>query len=119
MQVARNMVETGVNFIGLLTASDIREINKGTKQPIRNEPGKTEVLVSTNLLGPVTPMACGNYGFMVNCADHFTKFKAVCFISEKDKALTTLVKYVQDLVMPLGLRLLHLRGDSVGDFIVD
>ena len=54
---------------------------------------------------------------MVKYSDHFSKFKAIYFISSKDHALTTLVKFVQDLVMPLGLRLQHLRADGGGEFI--
>ena len=66
----------------------------------------------------MTPAARGNYSFMSKCSDHY-KFKAVYFISTKDKALTTLVKFVQDLVMPLGPRLLHLRADGGVEFIAD
>ena len=124
IQAARNIAETGVNFTDSLTACDICTINKGAKQPTRNKPGKTEIterlqLVSTDLLGPVTPAARGIYHFMAKYSNHFTKFKAVYFIPTKDMALTTLVKVVQDLVMPLGLRLQHLRADGGGEFIAD
>ena len=56
---------------------------------------------------------------MAKCSDHYTKFKVVDFISTKDKVLTTLVKFVQDLLMPLGLCLLHLRVDGGSEFIAD
>ena len=95
MQAARNIAETEINFTDSLTACDNYKINKL---------GETEImkrlqLVSTNLLGPVTPAARGNYRSMAKYSDHFTRFKAVYFISTKVKALTTLVKFVvQDLV---------------------
>ena len=122
MQAAWNIAETGVNFTESLTACDIYKINNGTEQKIRNKPGKIEIierlqLVSPNLLDLVTPGARGNCRFMTKCPDHYTKFKAVYFFSAKYKVLTTLVKFVQDFVMPLGLLLRHMRADGGGEFI--
>ena len=90
----------GASFTVSLTACDICKFNKGAKQPIRNKPGKAEImerfqLVSTDLLGSVTPAVRGNSRFKVNYSDDYTKFKAFYFTSTKDKALTTLVKSVQ------------------------
>ena len=124
MQVARNIAETGVNFTDSLTACDIYKINNGTKQLIRNAPGKTEItgwlqLVSINLLGSVTPAARGNYRFLAKWSDHHIKFKTVYIITTKDEALTALVKPVQNFVIPLGLRFQHLRADGGGEFISD
>ena len=61
-------------------ACDMCKINKSTKQPIRNKPGKIEIterlqLVSTDLLDSVTPAARGNYHFMAKYSDHCTKFQ--------------------------------------------
>ena len=42
---------------------------------------------------------------MVKYSNHYTKFKAVYFILKKDKALTTLFMFAQDLVMTFGVRL--------------
>ena len=64
-------------------------------------------------------MARTNYPFTTKYSDHYTNFKVVYFISTKDKALTTLVKFVQDFVMPLRLHLQHLRADGGGEFIAD
>ena len=93
MQAARNIAETGVNFNYSPIVCDIYKINKGIKQPIIIEPGKTEImgwlqLVSTDLVGLVTPVARGNYRFVAKCSEYYTKFKAVYFISTKDKVLT-------------------------------
>ena len=54
MQAARNTAETGVNFTDSLDAYNICKINEGTKLPIHNEPGKTDIMerlqfVITNL----------------------------------------------------------------------
>ena len=70
-------------------------------------------------MGPATPAARGNCRFMAKYSDHYTKITAVYFISTKDKALTTLFKFVQDLVMPLGLHLQHLRADGGAVFTAD
>ena len=89
MQAARNIAETGVNFTGSLTACNVYKINNGIEQPICNELGKTKImerlqLVSTDLLGPVTPATRGSNRFMTKYSDQDTKFKAVYFISTKD-----------------------------------
>ena len=56
---------------------------------------------------------------MAKCSDHFTKFKVVYPILTKDKALTTLVRFVQDFVMPLGTSPPNLRANGGGEFIAD
>ena len=124
LQAARNIAETQVDFTISLTACDIYKINKGTKQPIRNKPGKTQIteelqLVSTDFLGSVTPAARENYRFMVKFSDHYTKFKAEYFILTKYKVLTTLITLVREFVKPLELCLHHLCADGGGKFITD
>ena len=69
-----------------LTACGTYKIDNGTKKPIRNESGKTEItgrlqLISADLLGPATPAARGNYRFMAKCSDYYIKFKAVYIIT--------------------------------------
>ena len=81
IQATWNIAETGVNFTNSPTACDIWKINKGAKQPIHDDLGKTEItkrinLISADLLGPVTPAARGNYRFIAKNFDHYTKFKA-------------------------------------------
>ena len=54
---------------------------------------------------------------MTKYCDHYTKFKAVYFISTKDKALTILIKFVQDIVNAFRAFLQHLHADGGGEFI--
>ena len=120
MQAARNIAETVLKFTDSLIACDIYNINNGTKHSICFDPSKTEItqrllLVSADLLGPLIPAARRNYRFMAKCFNHYTVFKVVPFISTKDTALITEVKFVQDFVMPLRLRLLHL-GKFTADY---
>ena len=70
-------------------------------------------------MSPVTLAAHGNYSFMAKWSDRYTNFKAVYFFSTQDKALTALVKFVQDFVIPLGLRLQYLHADGGVEFITD
>ena len=56
---------------------------------------------------------------MANYSDHYIKFNTIYFILAKDKALTTLAKFVKKLVMPLGVHLLHLHADGGGQIIDD
>ena len=55
---------------------------------------------------------------MFKCSDYYTKFKVIYFIL-KDRPLSTLVKFVQDSVMSLCLRLQHMDADGGGEFIAD
>ena len=56
---------------------------------------------------------------MAKVSEYHTKFKALHFIPRKDKALTNLVNFVQDFVIPLGLRLQYFRANGGGEFIAD
>ena len=56
---------------------------------------------------------------MANFSDYYTKFKVFHSISTTNKALTTLVKFVQNLIIPLGLRIQHIRAHGDGKFIAD
>ena len=92
MQAARNIAETRVNFNYSPIVCNIYKINKGIKQPIHIEPGKTEImgwlqLVSTDLVGLVTPVARGNYHFG-QMFRLLHKVQGGLLISTKDKVLT-------------------------------
>ena len=76
-------------------------------------------LISTNGWGSVISAARENYCFTAKYSDHCTKFNVVYLISTKNKTLTVLVKSVQALAIPLGLRLLHLRNDDKDKLIAD
>jgi len=56
---------------------------------------------------------------MAKFTDHFTRFKVVYFIKTKDDTLTTLCKFIQDVAIPLGLRVQRLRSDRGGEYIAD
>eukprot|EP00903_Cladosiphon_okamuranus_P017943 g16510.t1 len=74
-------------------------------------------LVSTDLLGPVSPTAIGGFNYMAKFTDHASRLKAVFFIAKKNDALASLVNFVQDIAIPLGLRVEYLRSDNGGEFV--
>eukprot|EP00903_Cladosiphon_okamuranus_P021322 g19592.t1 len=74
-------------------------------------------LVSTDLLGPVSPTAIGGFNYMAKFTDRASRLKAVYFITEKGDALSSLVHFVQDIAIPLGLRVEYLRSDNGGEFV--
>ena len=72
--------------------------------------------MSTDLLGLVTPKAIGGYAYMEEYTDHHSRLKAVYFIEKKSDTLHTLGRFIQDLAIPLELRVQHLRSDNGGEY---
>ena len=75
-------------------------------------------LVTTDLVGPITPTALGGYKYMAKFPDHYSRLKVVYFIKAKSEALSPLVKFIQDVAIPLGLRVHRLRSDRGGEYIL-
>ncbi|CAN0003312.1 unnamed protein product [Sphacelaria rigidula] len=96
-------------------------LNKSTQQ---NYPTTTDFpsvtdrlqLVTTDLSGPITPTALGGYRYMAKFTDNFNTLRVVYFIKGKSEALSTLCKFIQDVAIPQGLRVHHLRSDRGGEF---
>ena len=121
MAKVKNIAECGVKFSDTLSACETCKINKITQQKhlktSRPDPSSERLkLVSTDLLGPVTPKAIGGYAYMAKYTDHHSRLKAVYFIEKKSDTLHTLGRFIQDLAIPLGLRVQHLRSDNGGEY---
>eukprot|EP00903_Cladosiphon_okamuranus_P019947 g18331.t2 len=120
-QVARTD-GSGVVLRDSFSACGTCKINKSTQQ---NHPKAANTdnitrrlqLVSTDLLGPVSPTAIGGFNYMAKFTDHASRLKAVYFIAKKSDALSSLVNFVQDIAIPLGLRVEYLRSDNGGEFV--
>ena len=54
---------------------------------------------------------------MAKYTDRHTRLKAVYFVEKKSDTLHTLCKFIQDLAIPLGLRVQRLRSDNGGEYI--
>ncbi|CAN0051570.1 unnamed protein product, partial [Sphacelaria rigidula] len=72
-----------------------------------------------DLSGPFSPTALGGYKCMAKFTDQYSRPKVVYFIKAKSEALSTLVKYIQDLAIPLGLGVHRLRSDRGDENIAD
>eukprot|EP00903_Cladosiphon_okamuranus_P018846 g17334.t1 len=115
-QVARTD-GSGVVLRDSFSACGTYKINKSTQ---KNHPKTANTdnitrrlqLVSTDLLGPVSPTAIGGFNYVVKFTDHASRVKAVYFIAKKSDALSTLVNFVQDIAIPLGLQVEYLRSDN-------
>ena len=85
MAKVKNIAECVVKFSDTLSACETCKINKSTQQnhPKTSRPGPSSErlkLVSTDLLGPVTPKAIGEYAYMAKYTDHHSRLKAVYLI---------------------------------------
>eukprot|EP00752_Nemacystus_decipiens_P005704 g5162.t1 len=74
-------------------------------------------LVSMDVLGPISPTAIGGYNYMAKFTDHASRLKAVYFIAKKSDAFASLVNFIQDIAIPLGLRVEYLRSHNEGEFV--
>eukprot|EP00903_Cladosiphon_okamuranus_P012044 g11309.t1 len=121
-QVARTD-GSGVVLRDSFSACGTCRINKSTQQ---NHPKTVNTdnisrrlqVVSTDLLGPVSTTAIGGFNYMAKFTDHASRLKAVYFIAKKSDALSSLVNFVlQDIAIPLGLRVEYLHSDNGGEFV--
>ena len=121
VMAVRNYRRVGVFFSDTLLACGTCKINKSTQQkhpkiPRPDPSRKCLKSVSTDLLGSVTPKAIGGNAYMAKYSDHHSRLKAVYFIEDKGNTLHTLDRLIQDLTIPLGLRVQPLRSDNGGEY---
>ena len=95
LQLVRRNLNSGVHSTDSFSACHTCKINKSTEQnhPRISRPDETSErlkLVSTDLLGPVTPKPVGDYSYMVKYTDHHTRLMAVYFVEMKSDTLHTL-----------------------------
>ena len=72
-------------------------------------------LVTTDLMGPLSPPALGRFRYVSNFLDQLTKWNEVFLLKEKNSAVDTVQLYNQAVVIPSGLRLERLRADKGGE----
>ena len=68
------------------------------------------------MIGPVTPKAIGGRACMAKYTDHHSRLKTVYFTEKKSDTLHIIGRFIQDLAIPLGLRVQHLRSDNGGEY---
>ena len=73
-------------------------------------------LVTTDLMGPLSPPALGGSRYVSKFLDQLTKWNEVFLLKEKNSAVDTVQLYNQTVVIPSGLSLLErLRADKEGE----
>ena len=72
--------------------------------------------VYTDLIGPISPVAKGGYIYVSKFTDELTWYKAFYLIRRKTEVIDTLVRFVEDLAIPYGRRVVRLRSDGGGEY---
>ena len=73
-------------------------------------------LVYTDLSGPISPGSGAGNSYVAEFTDYHTRLTPVYFLSKKNEAIDALINYTQDVVIPSGHRLQHLRSDRGGEY---
>ena len=94
MAKVENISDCGVIFSDALSACDTCKINKSIRKK-KSETSRPDLssqrlqLVSTDLLGPVTPKAIEGCAYMAKHTDHHSRLRAASFIEEPLSFLPT------------------------------
>ena len=73
-------------------------------------------LVYTDLSGPISPASGSCNSYVATFTDHHTRLNSVYVLSKKNEAIAALINYIQDVEIPSGHRLQHLRSDRGGEY---
>lgn len=110
----------GVSITDPMTKCDTCYVNKSVQQAHPKTTVHKAVAplqrVYTDLIGPLSPAAKGGYMYISKFSDEFTRFRAFYLIHSKEEAINTLIRFVQDLAIPHGRRVLCLRSDGGGEY---
>ena len=119
MNILRKEKGNGVEYTGDLPTCDVCPLGKSAQQahPKRAsyDVSRSFQLVTTDLMGPLSPPALGGFCNVSKFLDQFTKWNGVFLLKEKNSAVDTVQFYNQAVVIPYGLRLEHLRADKEGE----
>lgn len=107
-------------FIVSFTACFTCRIQKSTQATHPKTAGRGAVrqrlqLTSTDLLGPIYRPAIGDLSDVAKFTDHCTLLKAVYFLKQKSEVVPSVVPFVPDVGIPLGLRVQRLPSDQGGE----
>ena len=111
--------ESGVVLTDAMTKCDTCLVGKSVQQahPKTTAHKATAPLerVYTDLIGPISPAAKGGYMYVSKFTDELTRYKAFYLIRSKTEAIDSLVRFVEDLAIPYGRRVIFLRSDGGGE----
>ncbi|CAM9708118.1 unnamed protein product [Ascophyllum nodosum] len=119
MDILRKEKRNGVEYTGDLPTCDVCALGKSAQQahPKRAsyDVSRPFQLVTTDLMGPLSPPALGGFRYVIKFSDQLTKWNEVFLLKEKKSAVDTVQLYNQAVVIPSGLRLERLRADKGGE----
>ena len=67
-------------------------------------------------MGPFTPVVIGGYKYVSKITDEYTKWTAVCLLTNKNQALKSLQLFVDSTVILFGGRIVRWRADKGGEY---
>ena len=115
LQILHNPADNGLEYRGTFSPCGTCLVQK-TKQ--RNHPKIANhgidgllTLVFTDFIEPISPLAIEGHRHVSMFTYLFAKWKEVYLITSKSEKLWRRYKYVQSLVIPMGLRVQSLRSD--------
>eukprot|EP00752_Nemacystus_decipiens_P015693 g14006.t1 len=116
LDVLRKIDDNGVDYTGTFEACDVCAIGKSAQRAhpknATYDVSRPFQLVSTDLMGPMSPPALGGFQYVGKLVDEKTKWKEIFLIKIKSDAIKTLRIFNQSLVVPSGFRLERLRADK-------
>ena len=119
MNILRKEKGDGVEYTGDLPTCEVCALGKSAQQahPKRAsyDVSRPFQLVTTDLMGPLSPPALGGFRYVSKFSDQLTKWNEVFVLKEKNSAVDTVQLYNQAVVIPSGLRLERLRADKGGE----
>ena len=119
MDILRKEKRNGVEYTGDLPTCDVCALGKSAQQaqPKRAsyDVSRPFQLVTTDLMGPLSPPALGGFRYVSKFLDQLTKWNEVFLLKEKNSAVDTVQLYNQAVIIPSGLRLERLRADKGGE----
>ena len=121
MELLRKTEGNGVEYTDTVSDCDICAVRKSIQKAHPKKTNhKTEgpmELVYTDLMGPITPAARGEYKYVSKFTDDFSRMKEIFLLKSKNEAVDSLHLYNKTVAVPLGLRIQRLRCDKGGEYI--
>ena len=110
-------MDSGVKFYVSLMSWSACKIGKNTQRPHSKSTSHDWVtkplqVVTTDLMGPISPAALGNSSYLAKFTDVYSRFSVV-FLKNKSSSsvFDSFIKFERDLATPFGRRVQYLRSD--------
>ena len=119
LRKVRDLMDSRVKCFGSFMSCSACKTGKSTQRPPAKNTSHdwvTEPLqvVTTDLMGPISPAALGNSNYMTKFMGMYSRFSAVYFLKNKSSSsiLDSFIKFERNLAIPFGRRVQYLRSDQ-------